>query len=155
MPAQFCKTALLILTIASAAHATEALIEDRTHDSQVLRETRHFRIFLPGDYGTSGKRYPVIYWFHGYSERYNQPVQGQKDRNYDTGICELIAPQTAVAPASQPGSLRQRQIQVLDRFVDLRRVLVTHGHAIHACVIEGELHCRLAVLTRGERAFSH
>ena len=85
MPVQLCKTAVLFLTIASAAHAAEALIEDRTHDSQVLRETRHFRLFLPGDYGTSGKRYPVIYWFHGYSERYNQPVQGQKDRNYDTG----------------------------------------------------------------------
>jgi hypothetical protein len=85
LPSQFRHAAILILTIVSAAHAAEALIEDRTHDSQVLRETRHFRLFLPGDYGTSGKRYPVIYWFHGYSERYNLPVQGQKDRNYDTG----------------------------------------------------------------------
>jgi len=46
---------------------------------------RHFRIFLPGDYGTSTKRYPVIYWFHGYSERYNKPVDTPKNRNYDTG----------------------------------------------------------------------
>ena len=44
-----------------------------------------FRLFLPGDYGTSGKRYPVIYWFHGYSERYNQPVKDPPNRNYDTG----------------------------------------------------------------------
>jgi enterochelin esterase-like enzyme len=73
------------LIIASAAHASEALIEDRTHESEVLRETRHFRLFLPGDYGSSGKRYPVIYWFHGYSERYNKPVDTPKDRNYDTG----------------------------------------------------------------------
>ena len=82
---QLCKSVVLLLTFVSAVQASEALIEDRTHDSQVLREARHFRLFLPGDYGTSGKRYPVIYWFHGYSERYNQPVQGQKDRNYDTG----------------------------------------------------------------------
>jgi hypothetical protein len=76
---------LLLLSVASAAHASEALISDRSHLSEVLRETRNFRIFLPGDYGESGKRYPVIYWFHGYSERHNRPVQGQKDRNYDTG----------------------------------------------------------------------
>ena len=65
---------------------SEALIEDRTHDSQVFRETRNFRIFLPGDYGSSTKRYPVIYWFHGYSERHNKPVQGEKNRNYDEGL---------------------------------------------------------------------
>lgn len=85
MPANFGKAALLLVTIAAAAPASEALIEDRTHESEVLRETRHFRLFLPGDYGTSGKRYPVIYWFHGYSERYNKPVADAKDRNYDTG----------------------------------------------------------------------
>ena len=85
MPARFRKAALSLLVIASAAHGAEALIEDRTHDSQVFRETRNFRIFLPGDYGSSGKRYPVIYWFHGYSERHNRPVQGEKNRNYDTG----------------------------------------------------------------------
>ena len=67
-----------------AAGAT-AIIRDPTHYSQVFDETRHYRIFLPPDYETSGKRYPVIYWFHGYSERYNQPVQGQEHRNYDVG----------------------------------------------------------------------
>jgi Putative esterase len=82
---RFRIVAALSLGIVSAAHASEALIFDRTHESEVLGETRNFRIFLPGDYGTSGKRYPVIYWFHGYSERHNRPVQNQKNRNYDTG----------------------------------------------------------------------
>lgn len=85
MPFDFRKATFLLLAAASAAHASEALIADRTHESEVLRETRHFRIFLPGDYGSSGKRYPVVYWFHGYSERYNKPVETPKDRNYDTG----------------------------------------------------------------------
>ena len=79
------KVAVLLFLIASAAHAAEALISDRTHQSDVLRETRNFRLFLPGDYGESTKRYPVIYWFHGYGERHNRPVQSPKDRNYDTG----------------------------------------------------------------------
>ena len=79
------KAVVLFLTLVSAAHAAEALISDRTHQSEVLRETRNFRIFLPGDYGESVKRYPVIYWFHGYSERHNLPVKDAKNRNYDTG----------------------------------------------------------------------
>ena len=58
---------------------------DETHESQVFDETRHYRIFLPPDYATSGKRYPVIYWFHGWSERYNKPVARDPGRNYDQG----------------------------------------------------------------------
>ena len=44
--------------------------EDRVHDSKVLREPRHYRIFLPHGYDASGKNYPVIYYFHGHSDRY-------------------------------------------------------------------------------------
>jgi S-formylglutathione hydrolase FrmB len=77
--------ALLLLLASSTASAAEALIQDRTHDSQVFGETRNYRIFLPPDYATSGKRYPVIYWFHGWSERHNKPVDNPKDRNYDVG----------------------------------------------------------------------
>ncbi|HTQ56466.1 MAG TPA: alpha/beta hydrolase-fold protein [Bryobacteraceae bacterium] len=63
----------------------EAIVQDRVEFSQIFGETRNFRIFLPPDYATSGKRYPVIYWFHGYSERYNKPVDDPPNRNYDSG----------------------------------------------------------------------
>jgi len=76
---------LLLFLLASAASAADALIQDRTHDSQVFGETRNYRIFLPPDYAGSAKRYPVIYWFHGWSERYNKPVRSQPQRNYDEG----------------------------------------------------------------------
>jgi enterochelin esterase-like enzyme len=42
-----------------------AIIEDHTHYSAVMRGNRNYRVFLPPDYFISGKRYPVIYWFHG------------------------------------------------------------------------------------------
>ena len=70
---------------AFAALAGEAIILDRSHFSQVFGEERNYRIFLPPDYATSGKRYPVVYWFHGWSERYNRPVAGDPHRNYDAG----------------------------------------------------------------------
>ena len=46
-------------------------ILDRAHYSRVMDETRNFRIFLPPDYDTdTDRRYPVIYYFHGWSQRY-------------------------------------------------------------------------------------
>lgn len=76
---------LLLLACAFTAQGGEPLILDEAHESQIFHETRHYRIFLPPDYATSGKRYPVIYWFHGWSERYNKPVAREPERNYDQG----------------------------------------------------------------------
>lgn len=59
-----------------------AIIEDHTHPSQVFGEVRAYRIFLPPAYRVSTRRYPVIYWFHGYGEGANQSANG---RNYDEG----------------------------------------------------------------------
>ena len=46
----------IALGLASAAGlcASEAIIFDRAHDSRIFGETRHYRIFLPPDYETSG-----------------------------------------------------------------------------------------------------
>ena len=73
---------LLFLLLALRAHAADPTILDCTHESQVFHETRHYRIFLPPAYSTSTTRYPVIYWFHGSGERYNQ---GPDHLEYDRG----------------------------------------------------------------------
>ena len=82
--ALFCAavpTLCAVAPIAGAFGAT-AIILDRTHESRVFHETRHYRIFLPPDYETSGKRYPVVYFFHGWGERYNKTSVGH---DYDDG----------------------------------------------------------------------
>lgn len=44
---------------------TSAVVQHRTiHSSRMKREVG-YSIFLPPDYETSGRRYPVIYWLHG------------------------------------------------------------------------------------------
>lgn len=43
-----------------------AIIQDQTHLSQAMRGPRAYRVYLPPAYPASQKRYPVIYWFHGY-----------------------------------------------------------------------------------------
>lgn len=72
----------LVLTTA-LAQPREARILDLKHESKVLGEQRNFRVFLPPDYDASGKRYPVIYFFHGWSERYNSGPRGRN--GYDSG----------------------------------------------------------------------
>ncbi len=43
---------------------------DRSHFSEVFGQQRFYRIFLPPGYNSSEKRYPVVYYFHGHSDRY-------------------------------------------------------------------------------------
>jgi predicted peptidase len=43
---------------------------DCTYLSKVFGEQRHYRLFLPPDYNRSHQAYPVIYYFHGHSDRY-------------------------------------------------------------------------------------
>src|ERR1039457_6573228 len=45
-----------------------AVVQDLTHLSQVLGGTRTYQVLLPPAYATSKKRYPVVYWFHGYEQ---------------------------------------------------------------------------------------
>jgi hypothetical protein len=40
--------------------------QEQTHPSQVMNGMRSYRVHLPANYATSQKRYPVIYWLHGY-----------------------------------------------------------------------------------------
>ena len=51
--------------------ANSAIIIDTSHYSSVFAEVRNYRIFLPPAYFSNPlKRYPVIYFYHGWSERF-------------------------------------------------------------------------------------
>ncbi|HSB14449.1 MAG TPA: alpha/beta hydrolase-fold protein [Bryobacteraceae bacterium] len=60
----------ILLALAAAAGSARQPFHDRTHPSKVFGQPRYYRIFLPPAYETSGKAYPVIYYFHGHSDRY-------------------------------------------------------------------------------------
>jgi S-formylglutathione hydrolase FrmB len=62
---------ILFLSIAFTGFSQEATIIDSRHYSNVFGEIRNFRIFLPKGYSPeTQKRYPVIYFFHGWGQRY-------------------------------------------------------------------------------------
>jgi hypothetical protein len=81
----FCRVGLLLALAGwSASAETEARVLDLKHYSRVFGEDRNFRVFLPPDYDRAQqKRYPVIYFFHGHSERHNQPPRNRS--GYDSG----------------------------------------------------------------------
>ncbi len=55
----------------SSLNAGEVTIIDSWHYSRAFGETRNYRIFLPPNYFVNAqKRYPVIYFLHGWSQRY-------------------------------------------------------------------------------------
>jgi len=58
------------LALMGPAEAERRPFLDSTHPSKVFGEARHYRIFLPPDYDSTATAYPVIYYFHGHSDRY-------------------------------------------------------------------------------------
>ncbi|MEN8229070.1 MAG: alpha/beta hydrolase-fold protein [Bacteroidota bacterium] len=69
----FTISLLLLMLVCGSAFTQEAEgpIIDARHYSNVFGEIRNYRIFLPPDYfDNPRKRYPVIYYFHGWSQRY-------------------------------------------------------------------------------------
>ncbi len=89
--------AVLILALAPGGRAWEPF-SDRTHPSKVFGQPRFYRIFLPPSYETSGKSYPVIYYFHGHSDRYTLE---RYDKGTDTvpKIIRFVAGHDAIVVA--------------------------------------------------------
>ena len=63
---------LTAIEISSAENPiTNVKVIDCWHYSEIFGEVRNFRVILPSTYSeNSTKRYPVIYYYHGWSQRY-------------------------------------------------------------------------------------
>ena len=70
----------------NAQNADSVTIIDSRHYSNVFGEIRNYRIFLPpGYFDSPQKKYPVIYFLHGWSQRYFGDG-GQKFDEFDKGV---------------------------------------------------------------------
>jgi S-formylglutathione hydrolase FrmB len=92
-----CSLSLIMLLIpVMHARAGDAIIIDSKHYSSVFGEVRNFRIFLPpGYYDNPEKRYPVIYYYHGWSQRYfgstSTPRADEGESNNGDNIANFVA----------------------------------------------------------------
>ena len=86
----FTATAVILFlshTLCSADPQGVTILDAR-HYSNVFGEIRNYRIFLPpGYYENPSKRYPVIYFFHGWSQRYfgSSNPYGDFDKGAENG----------------------------------------------------------------------
>ena len=76
------------------------VIESLSMDSKILGEGVKFSIYLPPDYFTSERRYPVVYLLHGYTDNESGWIQfGEANMIADKGIAEgTIPPMIIVMP---------------------------------------------------------
>jgi poly(3-hydroxybutyrate) depolymerase len=71
---------LSLISACGVLCAAQPAYLDAEHPSRVFGESRHYRIFLPPSYSSNETaRYPVIYYFHGHSDRYTL-------EKYDNGL---------------------------------------------------------------------
>lgn len=94
----FCFSLLLTITFyAGSLYAGDVTIIDSRHYSNIFGEIRNFRIFLPqGYFENPQKKYPVIYYYHGWSQRYfgsTSPDEGVDRGNDNNGdnIANFVA----------------------------------------------------------------
>jgi S-formylglutathione hydrolase FrmB len=97
--------ALVLAGGASQAATTPARSLDESFVSRALNGRLHFDVFLPAGYGSSGRRYPVIYVLHGLpagSASYrNSSFVAQADRRIH-GNAIVVTPQGARDNDSDP-----------------------------------------------------
>lgn len=63
------------------------LLEGMRVGSSLLNRSIRYSIYLPPDYYTSNRRYPVVYLLHGYTDDETAWIQfGEADRQIDAGI---------------------------------------------------------------------
>ena len=82
---------LACCTIASG----EQRFVDHVYDSKVMAEPRHYRLFLPAGYQMSHTSYPVVFYFHGHSDRYTLKA-------YDKGL-DTVDDISCLSTARKPG----------------------------------------------------
>ena len=57
------------LSIATFAQNMGKVLEGKTVKSALLGKEVRYTIYLPADYATSERTYPVVYLLHGYNEK--------------------------------------------------------------------------------------
>ncbi len=96
------------------------LLESLTFSSSLLNRGVHYSVYLPPDYYTSNRHYPVVYLLHGYGNDEIAWVQfGEADRLIDAGIRSGELPPMIVVMPDGGGSYYINDYQGKVRYEDM------------------------------------
>ena len=69
------------------------VLETKTINSKVLGKNVNYTVYLPADYATSERTYPVVYLLHGFTDDNTGWLQfGEVNRYADKAIAEAVLP---------------------------------------------------------------
>lgn len=93
-------TLLLLLLFSTLTLAQSRLLESLSMDSDILDYDVEYSVYLPEDYETSQRAYPVVYLLHGYTDDETGWTQfGEVKRLVDEGIASgEIPPMIIIMP---------------------------------------------------------
>jgi hypothetical protein len=108
-----------------AALASQAPAQDQTFFSQVMNANRTYRLFLPASYAASQKRYPVLYWFHGYERAAEMDAYSRDITTYLTSH-DLIVVDSG--PVETTGNFPMYFPELVDRIDHSLRTAADRDH---------------------------
>ncbi len=96
----FAAVLFVLLSCNTFAQVTGKVLETKTVTSSILHKDVRYSIYLPPDYETSQRTYPVVYLLHGYSDDNTGWLQfGEVNRYADNAIADgTIPPMIIVMP---------------------------------------------------------
>ena len=100
MKNKVCLSLILCLLVNLAGYSQSAVFESLSFDSQKLGRKVSYSIYLPSDYNTSKRNYPVLYLLHGYTDNETNWIHmGQMKTIADRAIAnEEAVPMIIVMP---------------------------------------------------------
>jgi S-formylglutathione hydrolase FrmB len=95
-----CLLLCLLLSAGSAFAQQGKVIEEQTVKSKILKRNVKYTIYLPADYETANRTYPVVYLLHGYTDDNTGWLQfGEVNRYADQAILDgTIPPMIIIMP---------------------------------------------------------
>jgi len=92
--------ALVVLSLSVFAQSMGKVIETETIKSNILGKDVRYTVYLPADYSTSSRTYPVVYLLHGFTDDNTGWLQfGEINRYADKAIADgTIPPMIIIMP---------------------------------------------------------
>ena len=100
-------TLILLTTVANFTYAQSKVFDNLTMNSEILNMDRNYAIYLPPDYETSSRSYPVLYLLHGLGDDQTGWIQfGEVKKIADNAIINGEAtPMVIVMPDANTGEV--------------------------------------------------
>ena len=100
-------TLILLTTVANFTYAQSKVFDNLTMNSEILNMDRNYAIYLPPDYETSSRSYPVLYLLHGLGDNQTGWIQfGEVKKIADNAIINGEAtPMVIVMPDANTGEV--------------------------------------------------